>query len=287
MFLSTVSKSFRACSVNDADYEKGVYEAPNGADDLHVTVVHRMTACSSVFGSRARVRLAIDLGFVLDPKSWWCQFNAGQCADIETLQGLHEQYQMPYTEVASRGAIRSGSVGKLQWLLDDQQCPQPDNLSCYAVHAPTLDLLKWLKQRGCVFTSDTCAAAVQSSPRAVSVLQNLHSEGVSFEASTMVAAINYDDLPLVQWLYEHGCPLSEQAALAAFDLQDLSVLKWVHSKGCPCDYAQLFSRALINGYIDVLQWARDNAVVNWSAELLTDYLKLSGAHGCLDTAQVR
>jgi hypothetical protein len=194
IFLSTVSKIFRACYLNVADFE-GVHAAPRG-DDVHITVVHHMTACSSVFGSWSRLRLAIELGFVLNPYSWWCQTNAGQCAGIETLEELHVQYHVPYTEALIRGAAQSGCVRKLQWLLDEQQCPQPDNLSCYAVHAPTLDMLRWLKLRGCVFTADTCTAAVQSL-RAASILQYLHSEGVTFEATTMVAAVELQKLPLV------------------------------------------------------------------------------------------
>jgi hypothetical protein len=112
-FVSTVSKSFRTCYLNVADFH-GMHEAPTGIDNL-INVVHNMTAYSSVFTSRSRVRLAIELGFVLDPTSWWYQFNAGQCADIETLEELHEQYHMPYTRVVSRGAAQSGNVSKMQW----------------------------------------------------------------------------------------------------------------------------------------------------------------------------
>jgi hypothetical protein len=285
-FVSTVSKAFRACYLHVAAFE-GVYEAPNGTD-ICVTVLHFMKTCSSVLTSRSRVRLAIDLDFVLNPKSWWCQFSAGQCANMETLEELHEQYHMPYTDVVSRGGAQSGNVSKMQWLLDEQQCPQPDDLSCFAVHAPTLDMLKWLRQRGGVFTADTCAAAASSHPT-LSVLQYLHSEGVALEVSTLVEAMQYEDhLPVLHWLYKHGCPLSEEAAITASELGKLDVLTWLHSKDCPCDYRSLCFEALLRRHtVVVLQWARDNAVIDWPAELLTDYLNIAGSLGNLDTAQVR
>jgi hypothetical protein len=230
--------------------------------------VHNMTAYSSVFTSRSRVRLAVELGFVLDPTSWWYQFNAGQCADIETLEELHEQYHMPYTRVVSRGAAQSGNVSKMQWLLDEQQCPLASDICTHALYGPTLDVLKYLRQRGCVLTEDLCVAAVRSF-HADSILQYLHSEGVPLPASTMVAAVRYNLLPLVQWLYEHGCPLSEQAAQAASDLQDLSVLKWLHSKDCPCDYGSLCLQALLESEIEVLEWGRDRFVTSNADGLLT------------------
>jgi hypothetical protein len=283
IFLSTVSKSFRACYLNVADF-KGVYEGPDG-EDIYVTVVHHMTIYSSILGSRSRVRLAVELGFVLDPKSWWCQFNAGQCADIETLKQLHEQYHMPYIEVVSRAAAQSGTVRKMQWLLDEQHCPLAANICTHDMYAPTLDMLKYLEQRGCTLPEDLCDTAARSR-NAASILQYLHSEGVPFRANTMVEALEHQELTLLQWLYERGCPLSEAAAMAAKDLEDLSVLNWLYSKDCPCDYEELCFEAVLNGYIDILQWARDNAVVHWSPAALTVYLNYAGSQGCLDTAQV-
>jgi hypothetical protein len=90
----------------------------------------------------------------------------------------------------------------------------------------------------------------------------------------------------VQWLYERGCPLSEAAAITASELGDLDILTWLNSVECPCDYQNLCFEALFRGDTAVLQWARNNAVIEWSAELLTGYLKVAGAQGYLDIAQV-
>jgi hypothetical protein len=72
-FVSTVSKNFRVCYLNVADFE-GV---PRAYEE-QITVVHDMTTYSSVFRSLSRLRWAAELGFVLDPESEWCQFTAGQ-----------------------------------------------------------------------------------------------------------------------------------------------------------------------------------------------------------------
>jgi hypothetical protein len=193
---------------------------------------------------------------------------------------------MLYTEEVGRGAAESGSVGKMQWLLDEQQCPQPNDLSCYAVHAPTLDMLKWLNERGCVFTADTCTAAVTSLQPA-SVLQYLHSEGVPFDVHTISEAIHWQKLPLLQWLCEHGCDLSEVDPFAARYKQDPQTLSWLHSNGCPCQYDYLCFQAATYGSITTMQWVKDAGVTEWSAHLLMQCLNGAGVHKQLDVAKVR
>eukprot|EP00953_Heterococcus_sp_UTEX-ZZ885_P009814 5748-Heterococcus_DN1.PRE.4 len=284
LFISEVSKQFRACYLTVPVFE-GVYNYEHG-DDVEVNFEPCTTACTSIFESLSRLRLAVQLGFTVDAKSWCCQMIAGIVADIETLVELHEQHHMQYTADVGRGAAQSGSVSKLQWLLDEQDCPQSDDLDCYAVRAPTLDVLKWLRQRGCKFTAKTCAEAAMA-PNAASMLQYLHSEGAPSGASTMVQAITYHELPLLQWLYERGCPLSEEAVEVALTLQDPSVLHWLHSVDCPCDYDKLCYTAASNGDIGLLQWVKDshNGALEWSPEALADSLHFAGVEGHLDTAK--
>jgi hypothetical protein len=283
LFLSPVSKSFRACYLN-TPVLTSVYQDESG--DVEITLVHHMTAFGAVLGSPSRVRLAAELGFVLNIKNLWSQFLAGAHSSIETLVELHEQYQMRYTEVVCRGAAVAGSVSKLQWLLDEQQCPQPDDIDRFAVNARTTDILKWLKQRGCVFTADTCAAAARSL-QAAQMLEYLHSEGVPFDVSTMTEAIACQTLPLVQWLHKHGCPLSEEASLAASKLKDLAPLSWLHSVGCPCDYWEMCYAGLVNGFADLMQWIIDNDIEEWTPTSLSLCLNIAGVYGHLDTAKVR
>jgi hypothetical protein len=283
IFLSTVSKSFRACYLHVPDCEI-VCEDQDGVDFL-ITVTHYMTTCSAVLGSLTRMRLAIELGFNMKVRYRLFQRCAGNSADIETLLELHELHGMPYTEDTSKGAAASGSVSKLQWLLDEQHCPQAADICKYAVYGLTLDVLKWLRQRGCVLTQEVCTAAA-CSIYAASTLQYLHAEGVPFEPSIMSTAISYQKLPVLQWMYQHGCPLSKEAAEAAAYLQDLSVLSWLHSKGCPCDYEDLSFKAARTGYTTLLQWMKDNDVIDWSAADLSEYLNVAGILGHLGTAKV-
>jgi hypothetical protein len=157
--------------------------------------------------------------------------------------------------------------------------------STHAAFAPTTDMLKWLKQRGCVFTADTCASAAESR-YAASILQYLHAEGTPLGSSTMVTAVRYQAMPLVQWLYEHGCPLSKEAAEAAAEMANLERLSWLHSNQCPCEYEYMCVNAASYGDIELLQWIKDNDVVDWSAAALSDSLKIAGVTGHLDTAKV-
>jgi hypothetical protein len=188
IFLSTVSKSFTACYLNVPVLEEAYHDENGLAFVTHLT--HEMTAFCAILGSRTRIHLAIELGFVLDTKSFWRQFSAGNAADIETLVQLKEMYGMPYTEYTSRGAAESGSVSTLKWLLEEHQYPQAADICMYAVFAPTLDVLKYLKQRGCVLPDEKLCTAAVRSKHAASTLQYLHAEGVPFRASTMVEAID-------------------------------------------------------------------------------------------------
>jgi hypothetical protein len=283
-FIAAVSKSFRAFYLTVAAVQREYKDEEGNAVDF--MLVHDMTALSAIICSPSRMRLALELGFVPDFNKGWSQYLAGTFADIETLAELHKQYNMAYTEIVCKGAGISGSISKLQWLLDEQQCPQPDNFVCYAVYAATLDMLKYLKQRGHVFTADTCCAAA-SSRQAASALQYLHAEGAPLDARTMTEAIAYQEVPLLQWLYEHGCSLCEEAMHAALRLKELRVLSWLYSKNCPGDYEQVCLTAASAGDIELLQWVKDNGAASWSPKDLSKYLNVAGAHGHLDTAEVR
>jgi hypothetical protein len=103
----------------------------------------------------------------------------------------------------------------------------------------------------------------------------------------MTEAIGYQEVPLLQWLYEHGCPLSEEAMHAALSLKELRVLSWLYSKNCPGDYEQVCLTAASAGDIELLQWVMDNEAASWSPKDLSKYLNVAGAHGHLDTAEVR
>jgi hypothetical protein len=122
--------------------------------------------------------------------------------------------------------------------------------------------------------------------QATLMLQFLHSEGIPFDARTITEAIGCQELPLLQWLCEHGCNLCEVDPLAYREQQTPEALRWLHSKGCPCDYGYMCHVAASTGNIITLQWAKDNAVVDWSPEVLSVCLNAAAAHNKLDTAKV-
>jgi hypothetical protein len=284
IFLSTVSKGFRACYLKVPLIDEEDSDADE--DDEDSFPVHHLTSCNAILGSLSRVRLAIELGFVLDTQSRWCQYSAGCAASIETLIELHKQYHMPYTEQVGRGAAESGSVRKLQWLLDEQQCPQAADICSSAASAPTIEILKWLKQRGCVLTADLYADAAMSR-FAANTLRYLHHEGVPLNDRAMISAARTQKVPVLQWLYEHGCPLSREAVLSASQRKDPQALSWLHSIGCPCDYYFFVCQvAASHGNISTLRCCKDNGVVEWSPGALSTDMIIAGACGRLNTVKV-
>jgi hypothetical protein len=138
------------------------------------TLLPQMTCCQAIVGSLSRLQFALDCGYSLDVNAWEMQLKAGWHADTDVLTALRNDHAMPYTATVSRGAACSGTVSKLQWLLDEQNCEQADDICEYAAFVDTIDMLTYLKQRGLEFTADTCFNAARGVYHVNEKLQYLH-----------------------------------------------------------------------------------------------------------------
>jgi hypothetical protein len=196
IFLALVNKLFRACSLKVPQFD-GVDLVQDGF--VEVSVLPATTRHEAVFASLPRLQLALQLGFQLQVQAWGVQLRAGWYADTATLHALHEVHGMPWTAAVACGAAASGSVSRVQYLLDDQQCPQGDGLCNFAAIARSTDVIKWLRQRGAVFTAETCANAARSA-KAAAMLQYLYEQGAPWDADTMTVVVGLCDMPLLQWL---------------------------------------------------------------------------------------
>ena len=54
---------------------------------------------------------------------------------------------MPLSETVVNAAALSGRLSILQQLLSEQQCPRPTNLSHFAAHRGSINMLDWLRNR--------------------------------------------------------------------------------------------------------------------------------------------
>jgi hypothetical protein len=217
--------------------------------------------------------VGFDSGFSLQTDIWRVQHRAGWHADVETLLMLHSKCGMQWSESISRGAAESGDVNKLRWLLDEQHCPQAEDICDYAAVAPSTEALAWFKERGCLITAKTCArAAVNLTTDAITALQYLREAGCEWDERTATKAASFGDLELLQWLHKQDAPWDGEAVGAAAMQGHLEALLWLKDNGCPCDLHETALDAAAGGRLNVFEWIRDSGETDWDAALLMSML---------------
>ena len=102
------------------------------------------------------------------------------------------------------------------------------NICIFAVENGYLEILKWSRDRKCVWINWICTCAAK----------NGH-------------------LEIIKWAREHGCPWDELTCAAAARNGHLETLKWARENGCPWDERTCVYAAK-NGHLETLKWARDN-----------------------------
>jgi hypothetical protein len=157
----------------------------------------RCTANSAAFTSAARVRLAGLWGLRFDkPDFHKLQRCAGRVGDISTLQAAHER-GLPYSQEVLQGVAESGCLEKLKWLLIEQRCQMSDYIAGWAADGGSVEVLRWLTQRGFVFTEQTSYSA----------------------------AGRANNLPVLQYLLEEGCPWHPNVCDTAAEAGDVQQLQ--------------------------------------------------------------
>eukprot|EP00611_Tribonema_gayanum_P002471 TRINITY_DN11846_c0_g1_i1.p2 TRINITY_DN11846_c0_g1~~TRINITY_DN11846_c0_g1_i1.p2 ORF type:complete len:135 (-),score=34.59 TRINITY_DN11846_c0_g1_i1:457-861(-) len=67
-----------------------------------------------------------------------------------------------------------------------------------------LHVLKWARQNGCPWSSDTCEAAASAGH--LEILQWAHAQGCVMDLSTCEVAAQNNHLHVLQWARSNGCP---------------------------------------------------------------------------------
>ena len=128
------------------------------------------TAVASIFASMALLDMAVASGFIL----------TGSVIQI-------------------RHAIAAGCLAVLQRVMymNMNAVKQEPGLCTYAARHGRLDILQWLRMKGCPWNSDTCKGAAE----------NGH-------------------LEVLKWAREHNCPWNEWTCASAAENGHLEILKW-------------------------------------------------------------
>ena len=124
-----------------------------------------------------------------------------------------------------------------------------------AAQGGKLELLKYLGQKGSVFSATTCAVAARTGQ--LHVVKWLRENGCPWDDSTPRIAAFHGHLSTLKWAHENGCPCDTATCASAALGGKLEILMWLRAHGCPWD-EDTCAIAARRGSSDLLQWAHEN-----------------------------
>jgi hypothetical protein len=235
IFVAAVSTAFRAaCGQVRSHTIRGLCHLTHWEAEYSA----KMTLSRNAFASLSCFKWALDCGLrrfvqgrytvgpfgeVEDNEFWRLQRIAGRFGDVDTLK-VALQVGMPLSPDLICGTAQSGSLAKLLWLHQEQNCELFDDVVEYAARGGNVDMLKWLKDKGLHFTADTCKYAALNG--FVPALQYLRDQGCPWNQGASEAAARYGQLAALKWLLEQGAPEGSLHE-AAEGGGDRATLDWV------------------------------------------------------------
>eukprot|EP00953_Heterococcus_sp_UTEX-ZZ885_P005570 3466-Heterococcus_DN1.PRE.1 len=257
---------------------------------LQKTYSRETTLYRSVVASPERVRLVRSYGLELHNKEN-LHIVAGLHADIETLAALRA-IGMPISENVVNAAALSGRLDILQYLVKDQRCAKPRNLSHFAARSGSISVLRVLREEhACVFNEQTCTGAAAGGY--LDALKHLRNSGCPFATRSIARdAACGGSVEALDWLRQqqpgqqtitppcehlrsiYGCPLTEEACDLSAATGAVDALRWLKEHGCPWRVRNVCLCASGNGSTDVLDFIIEQGEV-LHAELLTTALSMA------------
>ena len=153
-------------------------------------------------------------------------------------------------------AAEQGHVELVKWMIEERGFRMDLELMRYAALGGNLELVKWLRGKGCNWDTKTCRFATRRGQ--LEVLQWLRANGCPWDADTCITAARYGHLETLRWARKTvGCVCTADACHAAAYGGHLEILKWLRATFCPWT-AKTCARAALGGHLEVLRWARGN-----------------------------
>jgi hypothetical protein len=81
--------------------------------------------------------------------------------------------------------------------------------------------------------------------------------GAPWDTETLVDAVRYGQMHVVQWCFANGAPYDEMTAAYAAHVGRLDILKWLRANGVPWDDT-VYVFAAREGELEAMDWAFDN-----------------------------
>lgn len=157
-----------------------------------------------------------------------------------------------------RAGILLARVGKLALLqlLLQLRVDILDVLNCdvcaSAARGGHLDVLQWLRSKGCYMLKNTCAAAARGGH--LEVLQWARAKRCPWDKWTCNEAAEGGHLGVLQWATENGCEWDNGVLVFAAGGGHLGVLEWAVENGGDWQAEWACTEAARGGHLSVVQW---------------------------------
>ena len=142
-----------------------------------------------------------------------------------------------------------GPQEKLSKLWDKETCS-------WAASRGHLEVLKWLRAKGCPWEEVTRNAAIAGGHLEVLQWMRAQDPPCPWNSSVCFDAALHGHLEVLRWARSQGCPWDGRAPCAAAKRGHLEVLKWLIKEGCPYDKSKCRRAAVKGGERarKVLEW---------------------------------
>lgn len=152
-------------------------------------------------------------------------------------------------------SAKHGVLNVLKWLKDRGcYCLGADTM-CAASEGCNIEILKYLRKNNCEWNSWSCSAAASTGN--LEILKWLRKEGCPWDQTTCGYAAREGHLDLLKWARSNGCEWSEWVFSKAAQCGDIEILEWLLREGCPWSRNACATAAEF-GHLNVLKWLRDN-----------------------------
>jgi hypothetical protein len=225
LYIPLVNTLWRRCY--ERVQSKAIIRAPSVASAIEHVHAPWCTSYRAVLASPSRVKLAAEHGAAAVADTDPFLIAAGKVAEIATLTAAHNLLDMPFTEDVSDGAAAAADLERLQWLVEQHDCPLSFNSVNYAAKAGSVPVLTWLKQHGADFSEMATLLAAEAGQLAA--LQFFAAEGIPLHRKVCEAAAGSGNIAALQFLrveLKHTWDIDAVCARTAY-IGSIDIMKWI------------------------------------------------------------
>ena len=136
---------------------------------------------------------------------------------------------LAFEELNEEDAAYLGCLSAVQRMQRQGRLSHREYLTEAAAIGGDLEESKVLRENGCLWDWDACAAAACGGH--LVVLQLLHANDCPWDSCTCTGAARCGNLKVLQWARANGCPWDSDTCAVAALSGHLEVLQWPHANG--------------------------------------------------------